>query len=71
MGKKSYLIIILLTIAVNVVMLQWTIESYYGLEYDHVYLYTAIALISSAICLTAYFGWRKKEYNSKPQKRQS
>ncbi len=62
MGSKKYWIIIFLTLAVNVVMLQWTIESFYGEEYEHVWLYTAIGTTSSLVCFLTYWQWRKQEY---------
>lgn len=63
MPKKLYLGIIFLTIVINVVMLQWTIEAYFGQEYDHVLRYSIVAVISSAIAIASYFGWRKSEYS--------
>jgi hypothetical protein len=62
MDKKFYWAIIFLTIAINVVMLQWTVESYYGKEYGHVYQYTIIAVISSIIAFVTFLFWRKQEY---------
>ncbi|MBM7649074.1 putative membrane protein YiaA [Bacillus ectoiniformans] len=63
MGKnKGYWITIIITLAINVVMLQWTIESYFGREFSHVYTYTGISLVSSIICAVTFFLWRKKEY---------
>ncbi|MFC4322814.1 hypothetical protein [Litchfieldia salsa] len=63
MDKKICWIIIFFTIAVNVVMLQFTIESYFGLEYEHVFKYTVIGLISSIFAIITYLYWRKLEYN--------
>ncbi|MFD2680373.1 hypothetical protein [Bacillus seohaeanensis] len=63
MSKKMTWIFIVITLAVNVVMLQWTIEAYYGQEYEHVWIYSAIAVLSSIICFLTYWFWRKKEYS--------
>ncbi|WP_273840339.1 hypothetical protein [Halalkalibacter alkalisediminis] len=50
------------TWAFNVVMLQWTIEAYLGLEFHLVYRYTAIAMVSVVFALITFFVWRKIEY---------
>ena len=62
MAKKVCWTIIFLTIAVNVVMLQWTIEAYLGQEYDSIYLYTIVGVISAIIAFITYLKWRKLEY---------
>lgn len=62
MDKRTCWIIIILAIAVNVVMLQWSIEAYYGLEYEHLYIYTIVAVITSFIAFFTYLKWRKLEY---------
>jgi uncharacterized membrane protein YdjX (TVP38/TMEM64 family) len=62
MVHKKYWIIIFITLIVNVVMLQWTIESFYGENYEHVRLYTVIGVLSSIVCFLTYLKWRKKEY---------
>jgi len=64
MPKKGCLIVIFLSIIVNVVMLQWTIESYFGQEYKHVFVYSAISMVSVVITLASYFRWRMLEYKS-------
>jgi hypothetical protein len=63
MAKKVCWIVIFLTIAINVVMLHFTIESYFGLEFEHVYINTVIALISALVALITYMYWRKLEYS--------
>ncbi|WP_332697443.1 hypothetical protein [Halalkalibacter lacteus] len=62
MGKKICWTIIFITLALNVVMLQWTIEAYLGLEFERVFRYTIIAMISSLLALVTLFRWRKVEY---------
>ncbi|KHF38189.1 hypothetical protein [Halalkalibacter okhensis] len=62
MAKTTCWIIIFIALAVNVVMLQWTIEAYLGLEFDLVFRNTIIALISSVVALLTMFKWRKFEY---------
>lgn len=62
MDKKGCWILIILALALNVVMLQWTVEAYFGEEYSKVYLYTGISMVSVLITLFAYFKWRKVEY---------
>lgn len=64
MPKKGCLALIFLSIAVNVVMLQWTVESYFGMEYDRVFVCSAISVVSLVIALAAYFRWRALEYKS-------
>ncbi|RXT05798.1 hypothetical protein [Ammoniphilus sp. CFH 90114] len=63
MPKKLWWVIIFLSLAVNVVMLQWTVEAYYGLEYELVFTFTIVALISVVIAFLSYLGWRKQEYS--------
>ncbi|KGX86419.1 hypothetical protein [Pontibacillus marinus] len=62
MGKKIYWIIIFITLAVNVVALQWTIESFFGEEYEHVITYSIVSIVSSLICVLTFWRWRKQEY---------
>ncbi|WP_096198998.1 hypothetical protein [Bacillus sp. FJAT-45350] len=62
MGKKTCWIIIFLTIAVNVVMLQWTIEAYLGREYEIMYTYTVVGVVSAIIAFVTFLQWRKLEY---------
>ncbi len=64
MAKKICWAVIFITIAVNVVMLQWTIEAYLGLEYEKIYVYSTVAVISVICALVAFFIWRKHEYHS-------
>ncbi|RAK17007.1 hypothetical protein B0I26_11411 [Anoxybacillus vitaminiphilus] len=65
MDKKTCWIVIFLSLAVNVVMLQWTVEAYFGLEYERVYLFTSIACLSVLAALAAFFRWRNLEYKEK------
>ncbi len=62
MGKKTYWGIIIATIIINVVMLQWTVEAFLGREYDVLFTYNIISLISAGVALFSYFQWRKVEY---------
>ncbi|OAS88522.1 MULTISPECIES: hypothetical protein [Metabacillus] len=62
MGNKFYWIIIFSTLLVNVIMLQMTIESYFGEEYKHVWTFSSIAIISTIICLITFIQWNKQEY---------
>ncbi|MEW9671982.1 hypothetical protein [Ammoniphilus sp. 3BR4] len=63
MPKKMWWAIIFVSLAVNVAMLHWTIEAYYGLEFERVFTFTIMALISVVIAFLAYLGWRKQEYS--------
>ncbi|GAE25212.1 hypothetical protein JCM9140_1192 [Halalkalibacter wakoensis JCM 9140] len=62
MAKIICWIIIFVALALNVVMLQWTIEAYLGHEFELIYRYTTVALVSSLIALATMFKWRKIEY---------
>ncbi|WP_416151276.1 hypothetical protein ACM26V_10005 [Salipaludibacillus sp. HK11] len=62
MANKKYWVIIFLTVAINVVMLQWTVESYLGREYEQVVLFSGIAIISASIAFIAAVYWKKVEY---------
>ncbi|MDT8861269.1 hypothetical protein N0O92_13595 [Alkalihalobacillus sp. MEB130] len=62
MAKTICWIIIFVALALNVVMLQWTIEAYLGLEFHLIYRYTTVAMVSSVIALATMFKWRKIEY---------
>ena len=62
MGKKTCWTIIIATIVINVVMLQWTVEAFLGREYDILLTYNVISLVSAGIALFAYLQWRKVEY---------
>ncbi|WP_078428326.1 hypothetical protein [Alkalihalobacterium alkalinitrilicum] len=64
MGKKICWGIIFITIAINVVMLQWTIEAYLGLEYEKIYGYTIVGVVSAIIAFITFLKWRKLEYTS-------
>lgn len=68
MTKKTCWILIFITLAANVVFLSKTIESYFGQEYDHVFAYTAAALVSSIICFAVFLRWRKLEYGTQRKK---
>ncbi|SDH45969.1 hypothetical protein [Alteribacillus bidgolensis] len=63
MGKKICWIIIFITLAMNVVMLQFTVHSYLGRESNQVYVYSGVAVISGMSTVITYLIWRKKEYN--------
>ncbi|WP_209125237.1 hypothetical protein [Alkalihalobacillus sp. BA299] len=62
MAKKMCWIIIFVTVGINVVMLQWTIMAYLGLEYEKIYSYTIVGVLSSIIAFITYLKWRKYEY---------
>lgn len=64
MPKKGWITVIFLSIIVNVVMLQWTVESYFGQEYKQVFVYSAISMVFVLIALLAYFKWKVLEYKS-------
>ncbi len=63
MAKKICWAIIFITLAINVVMLQWTIEAYLGLEFELVFRNTIIALLSSVVAFITFLLWRKWEYS--------
>ncbi|MDQ0227426.1 hypothetical protein [Metabacillus niabensis] len=63
MSKKGYWIIIFLTLIVNIVMLQMTVESFFGEEYERIYTFSTISIISSVICFFTFLRWRKNEYD--------
>jgi uncharacterized membrane protein YesL len=65
MGKKICWIVIFLALAANVIMLQWTVEAYFGLEYERVYIFTLIACLSVIVTFVAFFRWRKLEYKER------
>ena len=62
MAKRTCWIIIFLALALNVVMLQWTIEAYLGHEFELVFKYTVIAIVSSVVALVTLLQWRRLEY---------
>jgi hypothetical protein len=62
MDKKTCWSIIIVSIIVNVVMLQWTVQAYYGREYESILLYSGISIVSAFIALLTYSQWRKLEY---------
>ncbi|MBM4765053.1 hypothetical protein [Bacillus sp. B15-48] len=62
--KRASFLSIFLFLAVNVVALAFVIEGYFGREYDHVYTFMIVALISTALATIAFFIWKKEEYKS-------
>lgn len=62
MAKKVTWAIIFATLIVNVVILQQTVEAYFGQEHEIVFRNTIIGIISSLVALCTYFAWRKMEY---------
>ncbi|GGF25960.1 hypothetical protein GCM10010954_26150 [Halobacillus andaensis] len=62
MGNKICWIVILLTLAINVMLLQWTINAYLGHEFERVFLYSLLACGSASVTLITVLIWRKKEY---------
>lgn len=64
MGKTMCWILLFITIAVNVVMVQWTVESYLGREYDQVIIYSAVAVVTALFALLVFINWKKIEYVS-------
>jgi pilus assembly protein TadC len=43
-------------------MVQWTVESYLGREYEKVLIFSAIGVVGAFIAFFAYLNWRKREY---------
>ncbi|ADU31182.1 hypothetical protein [Evansella cellulosilytica] len=64
MGKKMCWAVLIFTIALNVVMLQWTVVAYLGREYDLVVTYSSIGVLGAVIAFLTYLRWRKVEYRS-------
>ncbi|WP_280769285.1 hypothetical protein [Salipaludibacillus daqingensis] len=64
MANKKYWVIIFLTIAINVMMVQWTVESYLGREYEQVVLFSGIAIVSACIAFIALVYWKRVEYEA-------
>ncbi|PTL38759.1 hypothetical protein [Alkalicoccus saliphilus] len=62
MGKKACWTLIVLTVVVNVVMLQWTIEAYLGHEFDKVFQYSTVAFLSALFAGSILLVWRRMEY---------
>ncbi|MBE4910010.1 hypothetical protein IMZ08_18390 [Bacillus luteolus] len=62
MDKKIYWIIIFITLATNVVMIQLTAESYFGKEYEDVYKFTIVGVLSAIIAYITFILWKKEEY---------
>ncbi len=62
--KRVTFLSIFLFLAVNVISLSKVIEGYYGKEYDHVYTFMIVALISTGLATIAFFLWRKEEYKN-------
>ncbi|MCE7794894.1 hypothetical protein K8O68_21120 [Salipaludibacillus sp. CUR1] len=67
MDKKMCWILIFVTIAVNVVMVQWTVESYLGQEFNQVVIYSGISVVSAFIAFFVFLNWRKLEYAEENQ----
>lgn len=68
MTNKVCWIIIIISLMINVVMLQLTIHNYYGLDYERVIIYSAIAVVSALIATFTFISWLKNvksEYNTK------
>ncbi|MCA1030303.1 hypothetical protein LCL95_04525 [Bacillus timonensis] len=68
MGKKVCWIIIFICLAANVINLQLTVESYFGLEYDTVFRNTIVGIILSIITFIAYLFWKNIEYRRSESK---
>ncbi|MGM0902302.1 MAG: hypothetical protein ACQEXB_14550 [Bacillota bacterium] len=66
--KRVTFLSIFLFLAVNVISLSKVIEGYYGKEYDHVYTFMVVALISTGLATIAFFLWRKEEYKSESKR---
>lgn len=62
MAKKICWALIVITVAINVVMLQWTIESYLGHEFENVLQYSLVAVITSVTAFIIFIQWRRFEY---------
>jgi len=62
MGKKMCWALIFITIAINVVMVQWTVESYLGREYEQVLIYSGIAVVTAFFAFFVFLNWKKVEY---------
>ncbi|MDG5789163.1 hypothetical protein QA612_17025 [Evansella sp. AB-P1] len=62
MGKKTCWAIIIFTISVNVVMLQWTIEAFLGRDNEFVLIYSGIGIVMAFVAFLTYWNWRKIEY---------
>lgn len=62
MGKITSWSLIIASILVNVIMLNWTVEAFLGREYDVLIIYNLISILSASIALFAYYQWRKIEY---------
>jgi hypothetical protein len=60
--KRASFLSIFLFLAVNIISLSRVIEGFYGREYDHVYTFMTVALISTALATIAFFLWKKEEY---------
>lgn len=65
MDKKLCWAIIIASIVVNVIMLQWTVEAFLGREYDQLIWYNIISIASAGIAVLTYFKWRKLEYKKR------
>ncbi|UTR11142.1 hypothetical protein MM300_02080 [Evansella sp. LMS18] len=69
MGKKTCWGIIFVTIAINVVMLQWTVEAWLGREYEITLVYSGVAVVSAFIAFFTLLQWRKLEYKTGTEKK--
>lgn len=61
MDKKLCWTVIFLMLAINVVMLQWTVESYLGREYEKVLTYSGVAIAAAAIAFLSIVYWKKAD----------
>ena len=64
MGKKTCWGLIFFSIAVNVIMLQWTVEAFLGREYDLVLIYSGVGVVTAFIAFVVYMQWRRLEYGT-------
>jgi glucan phosphoethanolaminetransferase (alkaline phosphatase superfamily) len=62
--KRVSFLAIFLFLAVNIISLSRVIEGYYGREYDHVFTFMIIALLSTALATIAFFVWKRAEYKN-------
>lgn len=63
--KRAAFLSIFLFLAINIVSLSRVIEGYYGREYDHVYTFMIVALISTVLATIVFFAWKKEEYKNR------
>ncbi|PRO66345.1 hypothetical protein [Alkalicoccus urumqiensis] len=68
MAKKHlYTLVLLVSVAVHVVLLQWTIEAYLGHEWTRVYTLTLIAAGTTLATAACTIGWYRAEYRAAPR----